>query len=93
MVAGRDRSNLLEGMAAQLEAVARVAPEIDLRGALCLPRADGLPLIRRLEPRGVLVDGPKRVARLAHRAGELAADERDLIAARLAAAFPPDCGG
>jgi Nuclease-related domain len=93
MVAGRDRSRMLDGIAARLAAVGRVMPQIDLRGALCFPRVDGLPLIRRLEPRGVLVDGPKRVARLARRAGPIAAEERELIAARLADAFPPHRGG
>ena len=58
-------------------------------GALCFPNPDGLPL-RQLTVRGIVIDGPKPIAKLARRAGPLSADQADQVdqlAHQLAALF------
>ena len=68
-VGRRDRSKLLDGAERQAAAVRAVAEGIDVRAALCFVDVAGLPLIGQLRPRGVLIDGPRGVARLAKRRG------------------------
>ena len=60
--------------------------DLDVRGALCFPDADGLPL-RQLSVRGVVIDGPKPIAKLARRAGPLSADHVEQLADQLTAPF------
>jgi hypothetical protein len=87
-VGGRRRSKLLDGAQRQLAAVMAAAPGVDVRAALCFVETSGLPVLRRLEPRGILVDGPRAVARLARRPGPLG--ERDIgdLVALLDRRFP-----
>lgn len=88
-VAGRRRSGLLDGMERQLAAVRAAVGDVDVRAALCFVDTAGLPLLGRLEPRGVLVDGPRAVARLAARPGGLEPPAVSTVAARLDSALPP----
>jgi hypothetical protein len=44
----------------------KLGQEIEVRGALCFPNVDGLPLFAQIEIRGIIVNGPKPVARLPH---------------------------
>jgi len=91
MVAGRDRCTLIEDLAAQLVAVRAVlarVPDVDVRGALCLPRVTGLPVFGQLAVRGMVVDAPLGVVRLAERRGPLTADAIDAIVDLLAARLP-----
>jgi hypothetical protein len=90
---GRDQTKLVAGVEKQLQYILsslRTAhyDAVDVRGALCMIEVDGLPLIRSLSVRGVLVDGPKRAAALAKRPGELAPEIVDKIWRHLAASFP-----
>lgn len=90
---GRDQTKLVAGVEKQLQYILsslRTAhyDAVDVRGALCMTEVDGLPLIRSLSVRGVLVDGPKRAAALAKRPGELAPEIVDKIWRHLAASFP-----
>ncbi|HWF51578.1 MAG TPA: nuclease-related domain-containing protein [Solirubrobacteraceae bacterium] len=90
---GRDQTKLVSGVEKQVQYVLsslRTADYdgVDVRGALCMTEVDGLPLIRSLSVRGVLVDGPKRAAALAKRPGELAPETVDKIWRHLAANFP-----
>jgi hypothetical protein len=78
----------LDGVQRQVEQVKRLAPEVEVRGAVCVPSADGLPSLRRREADGVVVEGPRRVARLARRGGSLSLKRRAQIAARLAVELP-----
>jgi hypothetical protein len=92
-ISGRDQTKLVSGVEKQLQYILsslRTADcdAVDLRGALCMTEVDGLPLIRSLSVRGVLVDGPKRAAALAKRPGELAPETVDKIWRHLAASFP-----
>jgi hypothetical protein len=91
---GRDQTKLVTGVEKQighvraaLDELARATP-IDIASALCFPNVEGLPLLRRIEIRGTLVDGPKRVAELAARAGSLEAAAVEEIWSHLARAFP-----
>ena len=74
LIAGRDRTQLIDGVERQIElvraALAGVGVQsIDVRGALCFPNVQGLPVLAELSVRGVLVSGPRPVAKLARRAG------------------------
>ena len=66
----------------------RPSRDHDIAGALCFPNVDSLPLLRRIEVRGTLVDGSKHIAQLAAPAGSLEATTVDAIWSHLARAFP-----
>jgi hypothetical protein len=87
-VGGRDRSILLDAVKRQLAVVASVAPGVDIRAALCFVDPSGLPLLRVLRPRGVLVDSTRGVAKLTRRPGPLDVAEIAELAGRLGRAFP-----
>jgi len=92
---GRDQTKLITGVENQIGYVRGALSAldtdttIDIAGALCFPNVDGLPWIRRVEIRGILVDGPKPVARLAARPGSLEPDAVQRVSDYLARAFPP----
>ena len=92
---GRDQTKLITGVEKQIAHVHAaladldVAHEIDVRGALCFPNVDGLPLFGRIEIRGIIVDGPKPVARLATRPGGLEQALVERVVGQLAQALPP----
>ena len=50
---------------------------------------DGLPLIGTVEMRRIRVDGPRSIAKIAARSGELSPAEVNDLAARVAKRFPP----
>lgn len=90
-IGGRDQTKLIEGVERQVELVAAALKraglgDLDVRGALCFPDPDGLPL-RQLSVRGIVIDGPKPIAKLARRAGPLSVDQVDQLAHQLAAVF------
>ena len=91
---GRDQTKLITGVEKQIRYVRTALAKLDtgddicVTGALCFPNLDGLPPFRRIEIRGVLIDGPKPIARLAARPGSLDTDTVDQIWAHLARAFP-----
>jgi hypothetical protein len=92
-VNGTDQTKLITGVEKQVKYVQTTLRAvghggIDVRGALCMTEVDGLPLIRSLNARGVLIDGPKRTAALARRAGALPPETIDDIWRHLAANFP-----
>jgi hypothetical protein len=92
---GRDQTKLIAGVEKQIEqvraALAKVnlGQEIDVRGALCFPNVDGLPLFGQIEIRGIIVNGPKPVARLAERPGVLEQALVERVVGQLAQALPP----
>ncbi len=94
-IEGRDQTKLIDSVEKQIDHVRRALsrvdaePTIDVAGALCFPNVEGLPWIRRIEIRGISVDGPKPVARLAARPGSLEPDAVNRIWGYLARAFPP----
>jgi hypothetical protein len=91
-IAGRNQTKLIDGVERQVKIVAAALTragfgDLDTRGALCFPDPDGLPL-RQLSVRGIVIDGPKPIAKLARRAGPLSADQVDELARQLTALFP-----
>jgi Nuclease-related domain len=87
-VNGRDRSKLLDGVARQVAAVRAVVGGVDVRAALCFADPSELPLLRQLRPRGILIAGPRGVARLANRRGPLDPAVIEELAAILDRGFP-----
>jgi Nuclease-related domain len=90
-IGGRDQTKLIDGVERQVKLVVAALrsagfADVDVRGALCFPDPDGLP-IRQLSVRGIVIDGPKPVAKLARRAGPLSADHVDQLAHQLATLF------
>jgi hypothetical protein len=94
LINGRDRTSLVDGLERQIgfirSALSRSEYEgIDIRGALCFPNVDGLPLVGQLAVRDVVIDGPKPIAKLAGRAGPLGPDAVDRVWQELRRLFPP----
>lgn len=87
-VGGRDRTKLLDGVQRQLAAVTAAVPGVEVRAALCFVDPAGLPWLGRLEPRGILVDSTRGIAKLAKRPGPLGISAIDETANVLAARFP-----
>jgi hypothetical protein len=88
-VGGRDRTKLLDGVERQLAMVKSAVRGVEVRAALCFVDPDGLPWLGRLEPRGVLVDSTRGVAKLAKRPGPLDITAIHETATALAARFAP----
>jgi nuclease-like protein len=93
LIGGRDQTRLIDAVEHQIElvrtALARSGEDdIDVCGALCLPEVDGLPLLGQLSMRGIIVDGPKPVAKLARRPGQLSSEAIERIWRHLAHSFP-----
>lgn len=92
---GRDQTKLIAGVEKQIAhvraALAKLSlsQEIQVRGALCFPNVDGLPLFGQIEIRGIIVNGPKPVARLAARPGGLDEVLVGRVSGHLAQALPP----
>jgi hypothetical protein len=94
LIGCRDHTRLVDGVESQIAHVRsalRVIDQelVDIRGALCFPDVDGLPLLGQLSLRGIIVDGPKAVARLARRPGPHTPEAIELLGRRLAVSFPP----
>jgi hypothetical protein len=93
MIRGRDQTRLIDGVEREVEhvrtAIRRVGEDrIDLYGALCFPHVDGLPTFAQLGIRGIIIDGPKPVAKLARRPGPLHPETIDQIWGGLGHSFP-----
>jgi hypothetical protein len=94
-VNGRDQTKLIAGVEKQIGYVHAtlaeldLAQEVDVRGALCFPNVDGLPLFGQIEIRGIIVNGPKPVSRVAARPGTLERAVVERVLGHLARALPP----
>jgi hypothetical protein len=93
MIGGRDQARLIASVERQVElvrtALSRVGEDqIDVRGALCFPHVDGLPILARLIVREIIIDGPKSVAKLARRPGPLQPEAIDRVWNSLGHSFP-----
>jgi hypothetical protein len=92
---GRDQTKLIAGVERQIGHVhaalanLNLGQDLEVRGALCFPNVDGLPLFGQIEIRGIIVDGPKPVARLAARPGGLEQALVERVVDHLAQALPP----
>jgi hypothetical protein len=93
MIAGRNRTKLVDGLDRQLDAVRRSLVEagfcdVPVYGVLCFTKAD-LPLLRTCQIRGHRLHYCRGTARKLNRSGQYGQDAIDQIACRLAVAFPP----
>lgn len=91
-IGGRDQTKLIDAVERRVKLVASALTgagfeDLDVRGALCFPDPDGLPL-RQLSVRDIVVDGPKPIAKLARRGGPRSAAHVEQLAHALAALFP-----
>jgi hypothetical protein len=94
LIKGRDQTRLIDGVERQIEYVQTALgdvgrPDVAIRGALCFPNVEGLPLFRQLSVRDIVIDGPKPVSRLAARPGTLFVEEIEHLWRALAYRFPP----
>lgn len=88
IVAGRDRTHLVEGVCRQVAVVAELLGEsVAVIGAMCFVESE-LPLFSKPKLEGVRIAGPRGVARLARRDGPHTPGEVQEIAERLRAALP-----
>ncbi len=94
LIKGRDQTKLIDGVERQVGDIRAALrdcgePEVEIRGALCFPNADGLPLFRQLTIRDIVIDGPKPVSKLAARPGPLSLPAIERLWGELARRFPP----
>jgi hypothetical protein len=94
LVGGRKRTNLVEGVERQIAVVRGVLDElgqlgVPVTGALCMANTEDLPLLSRLELRGVVVAGPRRVAKLLKEPGPISPHDIAGIADALERRLPP----
>ena len=93
MIAGRNRTRLIDGLDRQLDAVRRALArhgheELPVLGILCFTNAN-LPLLGAGKIRGHRLLYGRATARLLNRSGPLAPEAIAAIAAELEASFPP----
>lgn len=92
LIAGRDRTKLLDGLERQI-AVVRDAlaatghPDVPVRGVLCFTNAD-LPLLGAPKIRGHLLLGPRGLAKRLNEDGTLSPPTIEALARTLASALP-----
>jgi hypothetical protein len=96
LINGRDRTQLVDGLQRQIEAVRTMiaelaAGEADVRGALCFPSLDRLPRHAQLtiHSETIMIATSRGIATLARRTGPLTQDLIDRISGQLARRFPP----
>jgi hypothetical protein len=86
----RDETKLVVGVECQIAAIRAVLPDpVEVRGALCFADVDGLPLLRHLTVRDVIIDGPRTTAKLASRPGALTRQKVDGLFQHLGRVLPP----
>jgi Nuclease-related domain len=90
LIAGRDRTALIDGLDRQVAAVRDVVGTSDvvIQGVLCFTKAD-LPLIGAMRMRGHLLLYRKALAKRLNAAGTVDPETIAAVARQLAAAFPP----
>lgn len=90
-IAGRDRSKLVDGLAKQVTrveaAIAELAPDVPVRGALCFVDAD-LPMLGKLSFNGYPLLYPKALAKRINQSGPVDAEKVRALAAAVAQQFP-----
>jgi hypothetical protein len=92
MIAGRDRTRLVDGLTKQValleHAIAELGHDVPVHGTMCFVDAD-LPLLRTLTVAGFPLLYPKALAKRLNHHGPLSAEQARTIAAQLAQRFPP----
>jgi hypothetical protein len=93
LVAGRNRTRLIDGLERQLAAVGAAlidsgCADVPTQGVLCFMEAD-LPVLGTMNIRGHLVLYPRAVAKRLNAPGPLAKETIDAVGHTLSVAFPP----
>jgi hypothetical protein len=92
LINGRDQTRLIDGVERQVgyvrDALHDFGEDVDVRGALCFPNPDGLPLVGQLQVRDVVIDGVKPITKLTRRPGPLNVNTISLVWQLLGTAFP-----
>jgi hypothetical protein len=93
LIGGRDQTKLIDGIERQVGYVSSALEaagytRLDVRGALCFPNVDGLPLFSQLMVRDIVIDGPEPVSKLARRTGTLDHTTINAVWERLGRHFP-----
>ncbi|MBK5219199.1 MAG: NERD domain-containing protein [Thermoleophilia bacterium] len=101
-IAGRDKTNLADGLARQQEAVrgalATTLPEMPVHACFCFlnpagqPGGSGLPLIKTLSINGFPLLYPRKLSKRLNAPGALTEESRRQVAELLAHAFPRAAG-
>jgi len=90
LVNGHDRSGLVAGAQRQSRRVQEAVPSAGLaRAVLCFAGAEWAPLARPFTIDGVVVTGPRQLARSLVKPGRLTPRQVESLAAVIAGAFPP----
>jgi hypothetical protein len=103
LIAGRDRTQLIDGLDKQVAAVrasiAGTAPDVPIHGCLCfiapagLATDSGLPVLRTLKVRGYPLYYPRRLAKRLKQAGPLDTARIRTIETEMISHFPPAVRG
>lgn len=93
MIAGRNRTKLIDGLDRQVSAVRRALAgnnhaDVAVQGVLCFTKAD-LPLLGTLKMRGHLLLHRRALVKRLNASGPLGSSAIDTLARTLAVAFPP----
>jgi Nuclease-related domain len=91
---GRDRTRLVKAVEVQIELVRTALlgtehADLDITGAFCFADVDGLPLLAQQQLRGITIDGPRRVAKLASIPGGLNPNTIERVRRLIGQTFPP----
>jgi hypothetical protein len=99
VIAGRDRTKLVEALERQIDAVKSalmpIAPDVPIEGCFCFidpvgqAGGSGVPLLRTLSIRRHSLFAPRRLAKRLNQPGELTGERIRLLAEELARRFPP----
>lgn len=98
MIAGRDKTKLVDGLAKQVDAVQaaieEIAPQVPVHGCFCFVAPEGiladsgLPMVRTLSIDGFPFFYPRRLAKRLRKPGDLNDEDTRLVAEQLAQRFP-----
>lgn len=90
VVAGRDRSKLVEGALKQVDLVRNAIGEgVPVRGVLCFIESDWPLLSKAFQIQGIHVLWPKKLYPMLESDGPLSEEDIDALHKRLAGSFPP----
>ena len=102
VIAGRDKSKLVEGLRRQVDAVrsglALVEADVAVGGCFCFVNPDGqaggsgIPLLRTLSVDGFPLYYPRRLSKRLDRPGPLSPEQASVLAEALVELFPPPEG-
>jgi hypothetical protein len=92
LIGGRDQTRLVDGLRRQVDlvraALEQAGESADVRGVLCMADVNGLPMLGHPCVDGIVIDGPRHVAKIARRSGSHSLADVERLATLLGRAFP-----